>query len=206
MVYGYFVLDQALTEKLFDMDDREQGRQFAFSHLYTALSQTGYRNYLGLSDESRSAEPVENPIDPEYFGKLEQLLLWLYGSDSREIDAVVRSQNPHVKQLGESLDKLKARKILLESGDLARAYSEVDTIERQFERKLVAAHSATEDCMKKVASYSGDDPTILELAEELSANAGSILTILEASKSRRTSEHQPKARKAQSTKQKKRVR
>ena len=57
MVSGYFVLDQAKRTNAFDINDREKRRQFAFSHLYTALARPGYRNYLGLSEEFRSTEP-----------------------------------------------------------------------------------------------------------------------------------------------------
>ncbi len=178
MVSGYYVLRQAESNRLFEVEDREQGKQFSFSHLYTALTRPGYRRYLGLDDESRSAEPKENPVSADRFPELQQLMLWLFGSDSDAVPAVIRSQNPHIKQLGEVLDNPKARKIMLESNDLPRAYSEVDSPLRQFERSLVQAHGATEDSLKKASAYTGEDRTLLELAEEIQRNAGNLLLIM----------------------------
>ena len=108
MVSGYYVLKQAEQNRLFNMDDRESGKKFFFSHLYTALTRPGYRHYLGLADESRSAEPEIDPIPAEHLPQLRQVLLWLYGSDSDQMPAVIRSQNPHVRQLGEVLEHRKS--------------------------------------------------------------------------------------------------
>ena len=178
MVSGYYVLKQAEDKQLFDVEDREQGKQFSFSHLYTALTRPGYRNYLGLSEEARSAEPHENPVPEERYSELRQVMLWLFGSDPDAIPAVIRSQNPHIKQLSEVLENPKARKIMLESNDLPRAYAEVDSPIRQFERRLVQAHGATEDSLQKVSSYDGKDKTLLELAEDIERNVGNLLLIM----------------------------
>ena len=178
MVSGYYVLRQAEKHRLFNADDREQGKKFFFSHLYTALTRPGYRHYLGLADESRSAEPKTNPIDAEHLSQLRQVLLWLYGSDTDHIPAVIRSQNPHVRQLGEVLEHRKARTIMLESNDLSRAYAQVDSSYRQFERHLVEVHGASEECLKKVSAYTGQDLTLLELAQETNKNVQNLLLVM----------------------------
>ena len=178
MVSGYYVLKQAEEHRLFNVDDREPGKKFFFSHLYTALTRPGYRHYLGLADESRSAEPKIDPIAAEYLPQLRQVLLWLYGSDSDQMPALIRSQNPHVRQLGEVLEHPKARTIMLESNDLSRAYAQVDSPYRQFERHLVDVHGASEECLKKVSAYTGEDLTLLELAEESSKNVQNLLLVM----------------------------
>ena len=178
MVSGFYVLQQAEDQNIFDIEDREQGRKFYFSHLYTALTRPGYRQFLGLSDESRAAEPKKNPIDSEHLPQLKQVLLWLFGSNIDQIPAVIRSQNPHIRQLGEVLDHPKARTIMLESRDLSRAFAEVDSPQRQFERRLVEAHGATEESLKKVSAYTGDDLTLLEIAEEMQKNVQNLLLIM----------------------------
>jgi hypothetical protein len=61
LVNGMFVLDQAETAKVYDLKDRYPGKKFAFSHLYTALTRPGYREFLGLRDEWRSEDPKPNP-------------------------------------------------------------------------------------------------------------------------------------------------
>lgn len=105
-------------------------------------------------------------------------MLWLYGSETDATAAIIRSQNPHVKQLGEVLDNPKARKIMLASNDLPRAYAEVDTPLRQFERRLVEAHGATEDSLKKSSAFNGKDATLFEIAEEIQKNVNNLLVIM----------------------------
>lgn len=175
MVHGVFVLEQAEKQRLFSIEDREPGRQFAFSHLYTALTRPGVRDFIGLGEEARSAEPKENPVPKSHRKQLQQLMRWLYGSKSEEIPAVVQSQNPHVKQLSEVLSHPKARKILLESAKLERAYAEVDIPLLQFENRLVATHGAIENAVQKVSAYDGEDATLLEIAIEIHNHAELIL-------------------------------
>ena len=179
MVSGFYVLQQAEDEGIFDIEDREAGKKFFFSHLYTALTRPGYRQYLGLQDEFRSAEPKTNPIRTEHLPQLKQVLLWLFGSESDHILAVVRSQNPHVRQLGEVLEHPKARAIMVESGDLARAFEEVDSPQRQFERHLIETHGASEECLKKVSAYSAGDTTLLDIAKETQKNLNNLLLVME---------------------------
>lgn len=178
MVSGYYVLDQATRMAAFDLEDREKRRQFAFSHLYTALTRPGYRSYLGLSDEFRSTEPEKNPVSDEFIPQLKNIMTWLYGSESDKKPAIIRSQNPDIKQLGEVLENPKARKIMLESNDLPRAYGEVDPPTRQFERHLVEAHGALEQSIKKASAYDGQDQTLMELASEIQKNGRNLVAMM----------------------------
>lgn len=181
MVSGYYVLQQAEEHGIFDIEDREAGKKFFFSHLYTALTRPGYRQYLGLEDEPRSAEPKTNPIRPERLPHLKKVLLWLFESEPDHVPAVIRSQNPHIRQLGEVLEHPKARAIMLESGNLARAFAEVDSPQRQFERHLIETHGASEECLKKVSAYAGDDIALLDIAKETHNNMRNLLLVMEIS-------------------------
>ena len=105
-------------------------------------------------------------------------MLWLYGSDADAIPAVIRSQNPNVKQLGEVLDHPKARKIMLESNNLARAYGEVDPPQRQFERHLVEAHGAIEESLGKASAYDGRDQILMDLANEIQNTARNLVRVM----------------------------
>ena len=178
MVNGFYVLQQAEENSLFRVDDREQGRQFYFSHLYTALTRPGYRNFLGLSDEWRSVEPKRDPVNKEYFGQLRRVFLWLFGSDSEGIEAVIRSQNPHIRELGEVLGNPKARRVMLESNNLSRAHAEVVSPLQQFESRLIEAHGAMEDSLKKASAFDGKDQTLLDIANEIHKNARNLLLIM----------------------------
>jgi hypothetical protein len=179
MVAGVYVLDQAKKEKLFEIEDRYSGRTFAFSHLYTALTRAGYREYLGLPPEWREIDPDPDPILAKDLPNLKQLLLWLYGSKEDDIKPVITSQNPDVKYLGEVLANTKARTLMLGSHDLAAAYAEVETPSLQFERNLVDAHRYTENAFKKVRAYNGEDVTLLEVGRELQQNAVLLAEVME---------------------------
>lgn len=167
MVAGIYVLDQAQDSGTYDISDRYPGRPFAFSHLYTALTRQGFRDFLGLPDAWRNEDPQPNPIPEDFLPHLRQVFLWLYGSRTEDLRPVVTSQNPHVKMLGEVLARPKARAILMQDNDLTAAYSEVDTPDQQFERALLNAHQNAENALKKVTAYDGRDPTLYEIAEEL---------------------------------------
>ncbi|MGO4884916.1 MAG: ParB N-terminal domain-containing protein [Bryobacteraceae bacterium] len=94
LVNGMFILDQAEERKIYDVKDRYPGKRFAFSHLYTALTRPGYREFLGLPEEWRDEEPVPNPVPDDHLDNLKRVLLWLYGSKSDNIKPVIDSQNP----------------------------------------------------------------------------------------------------------------
>ena len=179
MVSGFYVLLQAEENDLFHAEDREPGRQFYFSHLYTALARPDYRSFLGLSDEWRSVEPKRDPVSTKYFPQLKQVCRWLFGSDSEGIAAVIRSQNPHIRELGEVLDNPKARRIMMESHDLSKAHAEVDSPLQQFARRLIEAHGAMEDSLKKASAFDGRDQTLLEIANEIHKNAQNLLLIMD---------------------------
>ncbi len=180
MVAGLYVLRQAEDRELFSFDDIYPGRPFAFSHLYTALTRPGYRQFLGLPDEWRQTEPARDPVPEDFLPHLKQLLLWLYGSKQDDIRPVVVSQNPNVRQLGEVLANPKARTIMLRQNDLRAAYTEIETQGLQFEKNLVDAHSNLEKALSKVDAFDGEDETLIQIARETDAKAGVLVSVMEA--------------------------
>ncbi len=182
LVNGIYVLDQAKKHSLFDIEDRTPGRPFFFSHLYTALTRPQYRQYLGLDQNWRGAEPEENPVPAAHLGKLKQVLAWIYGSLSDELEPLVRSQNPHIKQLGEVLDNPVALKRLETDRDLKKAHAEVMTRGRKFEESLIKADQHAEEAQQYADAYDGD-PTLLEFGERLAKiGRGLVQTIVRATK------------------------
>ena len=65
LVNRMLVLDQAREAKFYDDKDRYPGKKFAFSHLYTALTRAGYRDFLGLPEEWRNDNPKLHPVPEE---------------------------------------------------------------------------------------------------------------------------------------------
>lgn len=93
------VLDQAEDTGVFEVEDRAR-KQFSFSHLYTGLDYKGFEGYLGIKRD-RSYKP--NPVPRAKTQELGRLLVWLYGSRTREEEPLIKSQNPDLKRLDEVL-------------------------------------------------------------------------------------------------------
>lgn len=167
LVNGMFVLDQAKAAKIYDIGDRFPGKRFAFSHLYTALTRPGYREFLGLPSEWRSDDPKPNPVEKKHLKDLEQVLVWLYGSKSGNVKPVITSQNPDLKNLAEVLANPLARRVMLAKGDLREAHATVEPKGARFESALVSAKQSAETAMGQITGYDPDDSTLLEIGKEL---------------------------------------
>lgn len=179
MINGIRVLQQATELGLFSIDDREKKRQFSFSHLYTALTRPGIKKHLGLEGIQNNSILEINPVKAENLPALKEVMLWIYGSETDDLKAVVRTQNPDIKRLSEVLENPKAKTILMANRDLQKAYLEIDPPSTQFERHLVAAATSIEKSMGKVSAYSGD-PILMEYATEIESGVASLLSIMKS--------------------------
>jgi hypothetical protein len=177
-VNGVFVLDQAEEKKVWAIDDRYPGRKFAFSHLYTALTRPGYREFLGLPEEWRDLDPTPNPIPKEKLDNLQRFLVWLYGSKSDDVAPVITSQNPHIKMLGAVLENPRARSVMMMRNDLREAYSQVESKESRFESSLINAKQEAESAMSQISGYDPTDLTLLEIGEELSKTSDVLFSTM----------------------------
>lgn len=167
LINGMFVLDQALEAKIYDIKDRYPGKRFAFSHLYTALTRPGFREYLGLSEEWRADDPRPNPVPKQNLENLKQVLTWLYGSKSDGVKPVITSQNPDLKFLAEVLANPRARTIMLARNDLREAHAQVERKGARFESALVNAKQEVEVAMSQIIGYDPEDSTLLEISRDL---------------------------------------
>jgi hypothetical protein len=182
LVNGILVLEQAEKKKLWSVADRTEGRKFAFSHLYTALTRGQYRDYLGLPAEWRNDEPEVDPVKKENFPKLKQVLVWMYGSASDEIEPLVTSQNPHIKNLGEVLAHPAALKTLETTGSLAKAHDEVMTRSKKFEEALVKAVKHAETAQSFIEAFDGD-VTLVEFGSRLVRIGKTLVRSMKGAKS-----------------------
>ncbi|MGA2724150.1 MAG: ParB/RepB/Spo0J family partition protein [Bryobacteraceae bacterium] len=167
LVNGMFVLDQAQESKVFDIKDRYPGKRFAFSHLYTALTRPGYREFLGLPDEWRDEEPKPDPVPKQNLENLQRVMVWLYGSKSDDIKPVINSQNPDIKDLAAVLTNPRARTIMLLRNDLREARAEIERKGTRFEGALINAKQEAETAMSQIAGYDPTDSTLLEIGHDL---------------------------------------
>jgi len=180
LVNGVFVLDQAEEKKVYDLEDRYPGRKFAFSHLYTALTRPGYRDFLGLPEEWRDVDPAPNPVPAAKLENLQKFLVWLYGSKSDDVAPVITSQNPHIKQLGAVLLNPRARNIMMMRNNLQEAYAQVESKESRFESSLINAKQESENAMAQISGYDPTDLTLLEIGEELQKTSDALYSTMSA--------------------------
>jgi ParB-like nuclease domain len=172
LVFGIFVLDQAIKNKLFSIEDRFHNKRiFPFSHLYTGLSKSGFQEYLGIEKAWKDEEPPERPVKKDHLENLRQVMSWLYGSASDEVPPVIKSQNPDLKYLNEILTKPKAVKTLLVKRDLKVAHLDVQPPLELFEKSLINGHKAVEEALSRVSAYEVGEETLLEISNILMKNS-----------------------------------
>lgn len=180
LVNGIFVLDQAEASKIFSIEDRYPGRKFAFSHLYTALTRPGYREFLGLPEEWRAADPTPNPVPEENLENLGKVLVWLYGSKPDSVEPLITSQNPHIKQLGQILQNPRSRATLISRNDLREAYLQIEPKGTRFETALINAKQEAETALSQVTAFDPNDATLLEVGGELQSTSETLFDTMTA--------------------------
>jgi len=178
LISGMLVLNQAESEKLFEISDRTKSGSFGFSHLYTALGRLEYRDYLGL-DKDWNSRPSLKPIKDSYLERLQTVLHFIYGSETNDINSVIKSQNPDLKSLGMVFANPVACQVLMTTLDLSKALERVQPQNEVFANALIIAHAKIEDTLGKTGKFSPQqNPDLLSMAEEISANADTILSAM----------------------------
>lgn len=132
---GYKLLRQAEAHTSFRREDRVRNRLF-FSHLYTAADQSPYRTFLGIT-ESRA--DLADPVPKSRLPQLEELMVWLFGSKSRNIPPLVRTQNPDLNRLREVLASPQALSTLRSGFPIDRAHDVAIGDQRRFRDSLTLA-------------------------------------------------------------------
>lgn len=174
LIGGMLVLKQAEDVGLFNRADRQKNGPFGFSHFYTALGRSDYREFLGLAS-NWNARPSIMPVSLDNLDNLKRVLVYIYGSKSESITSVIGSQNPDLKRLGEVLSSTRASSILYTTNSLTQAYEEVRPAKEAFEEALIIAHVKVKDVLTKLAKFSAQDGIeMVELAGEMKVNAGII--------------------------------
>lgn len=164
------VLEQAEAADVFTREDRYKAH-FSYSHLYTGLGYTGFQKFLGIDDKKGFKR---NPIPKDKVENLGQVLRWLYGSKSRDLRPIVRSQNPDLRLLDEALQS-KNGVVALRRGlplDLAVDLARGD--ERLFREALQGAKQYLQKALGTLLTgYDGEKDLrdtgdeVLQLAEKL---------------------------------------
>jgi hypothetical protein len=163
---GLMVLEQAVNQTEFSIDDIRSPRLY-FSHLYTALGYENIRNYIGLSDDFESS----NPVPEEKLKNLQEVMDWIFGSKMRDVKRCVVTQNPDLRKLVEILGNDLSVSALKASGDINIAYDLTIDDNDALREALANARLALNKATSKVGSFTGDEGlvrqsgTVLNLAQ-----------------------------------------
>ena len=182
MVSAIFVLDQAADEGLYNIADRYTLR-FSFSHLYTALGRSQYMSFLGLESTWARYDPSPDPIPSDKLDELREMLVWIYGSKEDDLPPVIQSQNPDIKRLGEVLARIESRHVLRVTRNLDEAHASTEAVDKRFTASLIRAREAVQDAANSLRAYDGQDPSLLDVAEDVKETANIVWSTM--SKKRR---------------------
>ena len=189
LIGGMLVLMQAEKGGLFEIDDRTKAGKFGFSHLYTALARNEYRTFLGLAP-NWNVKPAKKPVRKKYLPYLEEVLVFIYGSQEAERRSVIGSQNPDLRKLGAILAKPRALEVLRTTNDLKIAYDEVIDPSTVFKDALIIAGQRVKDALKQTSKFDRKDAgALLPEADEMLFNADTIITTM-----MKTVENKPRKR------------
>lgn len=173
MVAAIYVLEQAERESVFSLLDRKITK-FNFSHLYTALSRTTYMTYLGLETAWSRYDPQPNPVPTDKLDRLREVLVWIYGSKEDDKEPIIQSQNPDIKNLGETLASAEGLHILRAGGTLREAHASTRPADETLSAALIRARSTLREAANSLRGYDGRDQSLLNIAEDVSETAQTI--------------------------------
>jgi hypothetical protein len=174
MVAALYVLDQAEHNDLYDISDRKR-KSFSFSHLYTGLSYEEFTNYLGMGRPDRTTDPSRDPVPPQKFDQLRNVLIWLYGSKDRDIEPAVKSQNPDLGRLRDVLGSPAAVAILAERNNLDEAVITATPPDVRFQKHLITANAELAHAVSTLEGFDAlGQPELQKIAETAVKRAGIV--------------------------------
>lgn len=151
---GYKILEQAESQKLFSREDGARNR-FYFSHLYTAVDQRAFQDFLGITDDD-SLKP--NPVPGSKLQELKELMVWLYGNKSQGIEPIVKKQNPDLNRLREVIETQASLSVLRSVGRLEVAFDVALGDIRRFRDALTRAKLELQNAKATVTTgFSGEE-------------------------------------------------
>lgn len=174
-IYSQLILEQAEAAKIWTIQDRANPGRFAFSHLSTAIGRKEYQEHLGLG--SWSDTPPLKPIKKEKLKNLDEVLSFIYGSKSSDQPALVKSQNPDLKDLGLAIVNPDARLVLKNKGSLDDARDAFKNPDQAFHDAIIAANIKLRRAIDLITKYDGSDKAINAVVEEVFERADTLNTM-----------------------------
>jgi hypothetical protein len=174
---AYMALKQAEDRGVYDREQRTR-KHFSFSHLYTGLDYQGIREFTQIADLD---PPKEKPIPSGKMKEFGELCVWLWGDKGREQPALIRSQNPNLRELDETLRSDDGLSALRAGYGLQRSLEVARGDTALFREALLTAKQSLQDARAKVVTgYAGEADLsrsmeeILSLADALSDDMSQV--------------------------------
>jgi hypothetical protein len=165
---GYTILRQAERMTSFRRDDIWASKLF-FSHLYTAMDQAEYLKFIGL--EPRSALRP-NPVPKAKMAELEELMMWFYGSKAAQRPPLIKSQNPDLNILRETISSARGLAAIRAGFQLQRSYEISIGDARRFRNAITRAKEELQTADGTVTTgYDGQEDLYLIFADILTITA-----------------------------------
>ena len=183
---GIMVIEQAEQFAEFSMNDIKTPRLY-FSHLYTALGYEKFRAYIGITEDS----DINIPVPAEKHRCLQEVMDWIYGSKKRDVEPLVRTQNPDLKRFVGILDNNQSVAALRMGRSLEIAFELSVEASVALQEYMVEAKIALEKLSSKLSGYDGNEGllkqagTIANLADEIYERMEKMKTEKESGKSRK---------------------
>ena len=161
---AYMALKQAENSGTYDRNQRIH-RHFSFSHLYTGLDYPGIRKFTKVADVQSARE---KPIPAQGLKQFGELCIWLWGDKEQKKPALIKSQNPDLRRLDESLQSkdgitaLRAGYGLTTAVDIARGDTAI------FREALLKTKQSLQDARAKVVTgFNGEADLSREMGQIL---------------------------------------
>jgi hypothetical protein len=159
---GLQVINQAEKKGIFDRTDIPANRLY-FSHLYTGLQQSGFKSFLGIEDTPMDSK---SPVAEEKLSDLGDLLNWVFGSKSKGIQSVIKSQNPDLRHLDAILRNPEARAALKQNIPLDAAFDITRPKASTFEEHIMSAKFSLQKAFAYLTEgYNGSNKDLLDQAD-----------------------------------------
>ncbi|MCH3994300.1 MAG: ParB N-terminal domain-containing protein [Prevotella sp.] len=152
---GLMVIKEAERYTSFQSNNTYSGRIF-FSHLYTAIGYESFKKYLGLElhDDGSILIPSEKKEN------LQNVMTWLYGVHSENIQPVIKTQNPDLRYLDAVLASKEATVALQDGSTLNEAYEIARGGSEILMTSLIRAKMAIQKALANSSYYNGDEETL----------------------------------------------
>ncbi|MCP5519473.1 MAG: ParB N-terminal domain-containing protein [Verrucomicrobiales bacterium] len=150
--------------------------QLAFSHLTTALEYDGFAKFLGLAEE---ADESITPVATDRMKELGEVCRWLWGDRRDDTEPLIRSQNPHLRQLDQVLRSEAAVATLRRGFGLEAAYDVSKGDDVVFTEALQEAKNALVVAQGRVSVGYRGERNLLETANTIAEMADDLVSVME---------------------------